>query len=502
MIIKQSTAFAIINTFFWKFGIQFLSIFKHVLIAGYIGLTIQLDIFYMALAIFGIFITSWMLVFDNVAIPKLVDFSTKNDWNNFNLLGSSLLSFSFIISIFFCLLVLFMPNNISILAFGFELEEKNVLTKNLFWLLPAVLFYLPLGVLYSILKSVRQFSIFNRIEFFGNFSILILLFLFFYADGVLYWSYSLGILLSFILSFSFVFWKFSIFPKSPFENNLKSILSYMPSLFLIHSSYYLFVVTDRFFVTFLNPGDISALAYATVIAYSVPQLLSLATYFLTAYSEEKFILEKNRKFNEVISLVLIIGLPTTIFFISSGEKLVSVLLERGVFSSDNSIRVSNILSILSFAIVPLCIQPALDQIYQVEKKLRRLIIIKSLSFIINIFLNTFFIFYLNLGVMGAVLGTTIAYWIMLLICLYDINFFKIKVFWFNHLKWLIWIIIFNLPALLISIFKFEIFKINFIDLFISILLILVLTTLSFITYFGEERSLIIKTIDKYLPKKY
>ena len=82
MIIKQSTAFAIINTFFWKFGIQFLSIFKHILIAGYIGLTIQLDIFYMALAIFGIFITSWMLVFDNVAIRKLVEFSTKNDWNN------------------------------------------------------------------------------------------------------------------------------------------------------------------------------------------------------------------------------------------------------------------------------------------------------------------------------------------------------------------------------------------------------------------------------------
>ena len=82
MIRKQSTTFAIIDTFFWKFCIQFFSILKHIVIAGYIGLTIQLDIFYMALAIFGIFISVWMLVFDNIAIPKLVDFSTQNDWTS------------------------------------------------------------------------------------------------------------------------------------------------------------------------------------------------------------------------------------------------------------------------------------------------------------------------------------------------------------------------------------------------------------------------------------
>ena len=98
MLKKQSTAFAIIDTFFWKFGVQVFSIMKHIIIAGYIGLSIQLDIFYMALAIFGIFITSWMLVFDNVAIPKLVYFSSQNDWYNFKKLSSSLLGFAFILS--------------------------------------------------------------------------------------------------------------------------------------------------------------------------------------------------------------------------------------------------------------------------------------------------------------------------------------------------------------------------------------------------------------------
>ncbi len=501
MLKKQSTAFAIIDTFFWKFGIQIFSILKHIIIAGYIGLSVQLDIFYMALAIFGVFITSWMMVFDNVAIPKLVYFSSQNDWDNFKKLSSSLLGFACILSILFILILIFFPNKISLLAIGFNDQQKNILGKDLFWLLPAILFYLPLGVVYSILKSVRQFSILNRCEFIGNISVLILLFLFFDKEGVLYWSYSLGISTSFIISFYFIFWKFLIFPKSPIEYNLQSLITLMPSLLLIHSSYYLFVMTDRFFATFLNPGDIAALTYATVLTYSIPQLLSIATYFLTAYTEEKNFLEKNRKFNEAISLVLLIGLPTTIFFILSGESIISLLLERGAFSADHSLRVSKILSVLCLAIIPLCIQPALDQIYQAEKSFRRIIFIKFISFIINIFLNAYFIFYLEFGVVGAALGTIISYWIMLLICLFDIKCFKIKILWVKHAKWTIWLLIFNCPLFLISIFKLVNNEINLFNVLIYIFLVSILTIFAISFYFGQEKSLLVKTIRKFISKK-
>ena len=138
--------------------------------------------------------------------------------------------------------------------------------------------------------------------------------LFFKNENVLYWSYSLGIIISFIFSYSYIIWKFSIFPKFNFDNNFLYLIPSIPPLLVIHSSYYMFVMTDRFFVTFLNTGDISALTYATVLTYAIPQLLSVATYFLTAYSEEKLTSQKNRKFNEAISLVILIGLPTTIFF--------------------------------------------------------------------------------------------------------------------------------------------------------------------------------------------
>ena len=50
---KQSVLFAAINNVIVRFGQQLISLFKHIIIAGYIGLSNELDIFYMSLAIFA-----------------------------------------------------------------------------------------------------------------------------------------------------------------------------------------------------------------------------------------------------------------------------------------------------------------------------------------------------------------------------------------------------------------------------------------------------------------
>ena len=113
-----------------------------------------------------------MLVFDNIAIPRLVDFSFKGDWISFNKLSCSLLGFTFSLSMLFVILVIFFPKQISLFAIGFDSQQKIILQEKIIWLLPAILLYLPLGASYSILKARRQFSIHNRSEFIGNLSIL------------------------------------------------------------------------------------------------------------------------------------------------------------------------------------------------------------------------------------------------------------------------------------------------------------------------------------------
>ena len=100
MLKKQTALSAIINNIFWKFNIQFLSIIKHIIIASFIGLSAQLDVFYMSLTIIGIIITSWAVVFDNIAIQKLVSLNKINK-EKFETLTSSLLLLTILISIFF-----------------------------------------------------------------------------------------------------------------------------------------------------------------------------------------------------------------------------------------------------------------------------------------------------------------------------------------------------------------------------------------------------------------
>ena len=111
MIEKQSVLFAALNNLIVRFGQHLISLFKHIIIAGYIGLSSQLDIFYMALAIYGVLITSWAVVFDVLAIPKLVKYQTNKKYENFNLLSSSILLFTFVISIFFSYFLFFWKHN-------------------------------------------------------------------------------------------------------------------------------------------------------------------------------------------------------------------------------------------------------------------------------------------------------------------------------------------------------------------------------------------------------
>ena len=129
MIEKQSVLFAAVNNLIVRFGQHLISLFKHIIIAGYIGLSSQLDIFYMALAIYGVLITSWAVVFDVLAIPKLVKYQTSKKCENFNLLSSSILLFYFCYFNFFLIPFLFFGNIISHSAFGFSSEKKIIFRR-------------------------------------------------------------------------------------------------------------------------------------------------------------------------------------------------------------------------------------------------------------------------------------------------------------------------------------------------------------------------------------
>ena len=486
---KQSVLFAAINNIIVRFGQQLISLFKHIIIAGFIGLSNQLDIFYMALAIYAVLITSWAVVFDVLAIPKLVNYHVNKEYENFNLLSSSILIFTFGISIFFSIIFYYFGNIISHAALGFSDEKKIILEESFKWLLPAIIFYLPYFSLCSILKSLRLFSLVNFIEFFSTLLLMLILLFFIEQEFVLYWSYSLSISFSFFLAFLFV--KKSVILKfyNPFNKLFIKLLPSIPPLLFIHSFFYLFALTDRFFVTFLDNGDISALTYATVFVIAVPQIIGVSSFFLTAYSEEINIDQKSIKFSKATSYILLVSIPIVIFFLASAESLISIFLERGAFKESDTLRVTSIIYILAFIIIPYSLQTVIDQIYQVEKKFSYVVNIKISGFLINIFLNYIFIFFFKMGVVGAALGTTISYSIVMIFSFYNLKNLKISIKLTRHLTWFFWLLLFSLPAFIIINLIRDYINNDYLIVITTFLTLFLFILIAVLTFFGPEKKL-------------
>ena len=69
-----------------------------------------------------------------------------------------------------------------------------------------------------------------------------------------------------------------------------------------------------------------------LLFFALPQLLGLANYFLTVYSEQINIREKNKKFDNAISLSIFFGLPSSIFLVVIGIDFISYYWRGVLFS--------------------------------------------------------------------------------------------------------------------------------------------------------------------------
>ena len=153
---------------------------------------------------------------------------------------------------------------------------------------------------------------------------------------------------------------------------------------------------------------------------TIPAVIGVADYFLSLYSEKTSIEIKTMRINNMFSFVILIGIPSMYILFLKGDLIVSILFERGSFTSNSTQMVNIALVPLSFMIIPLLVQKAIDQIFQVENKVSIVLIRTLLGLFLNIILNYIFVFKLNLGLFGVSLATTISYWFVLLLSIFQL----------------------------------------------------------------------------------
>ena len=498
MFSKQSGLSAAISTIFFKSLGFLLSFLKHIVIAGVIGLSSQLDVFYLAIAIIGVLVSSWGHVFDVIAVPKIIRLSkSKNTEDLKNFMGG-MLTLSLLLSLFICSIFILFPNYLTYMAYGFDENRKQLLKDSFFWLMPAIIIFLPLSFTGSILKSFRQFNVLYSSEIIGSLIVLLCIYYYIEYPNVLYWSYSLNILIPFILLYIIINFSTKLVFLYPFRKNILILLVSAPSLFILHGSNYLFIFSDRFFATFLNHGDMSALAYATTLVLVIPIAIGIPYYFLTIYADEKQFNQKLRKTNDMFSLAILVSFSSLIFFWIVGDDLISLLFERGKFTYQDTERVSELLLVLSIMLFPLFIQRPIDQIFQVENQINIIVKRTLVGLLLNIFLNYTFIFIFNLGIFGVALATAISNWIILILSLQQLKKLKILIYWNNHFLFIFWLLLIFIP---IIFFHYNFLQNQFND-FVEIVFSLLFMGLCIITgiffYNGREKELVLMVLKKIL----
>ncbi len=433
----QSFLSSIGTAVLWK-GLDRLSgLLKHIVIAGAIGLSAQLDVFYMALALLGVLIFSWASLLDVLVVPRMVELWRQGDKQQLRELAGGMLSLCLLVSVVLAVVIYSAGDFIALIAMGFDAARIESLRSAFFWLIPVLLFYIPLRFVGSVMRAVRNFSAFYQAEFLTALVVLICVALFRGDPHVLLWSLSLGVALSF-LYLLFIARSSLGRLSNPFSSEVRACLVLAPGLLILHGAHSIYVLSDRIFVSFLPEGAVSALAYGMTLVALLPGIISLGGSFITVIAEKATVAERSARLNDVMSMCIYVSTAATVFMALFGQAMVQVLLERGLFTRMDTVNVATAILGYSLMILPMFLIGVLDQVFQVEKKISFMVKRTILGLVTNVVLNAFFLFGFGWGIWGIALATSISYWVMLLSGLQGVTRLGYGIAWHRHALWLSW----------------------------------------------------------------
>lgn len=447
---RQTYIDAVFSSVLWTSLDRVTSLLKHVFIASAVGLSVELDVFYMTVGLVSLLVFSWSRIADVIAVPKLVELTQKGHSSEARHLTGDLFTLSTLFTgVLGCTVVLGWPW-FTRLAWGFDEERRSLLNEAVLWVLPLLFFYVPLRMLYSFAKARREFYISYQNEFFISLTMLACVIIFPNSQGVLLWSYGLGVTGAFALAIASS-WKKINFRGIPWSPSVRSLTPMIPAMLLLFAAQYLYSLVDRQMVSFLPQGAVSAVAYGWTITLLFPALLRLDSPFITVYSEHTGKqTTRDEKLNQLISASLTVGTLMTGLLFAFSREIIGLLLERGHFTHENTLMVAGCTAYFAFSIIPIMLIGPLGQVFQVEKRLG--LIVKRVVFgvVLNFLFTFLFIFIFNWGANGAALGTSISQWGMLIASAASIRQLGVTIHFRRHLRWMLSIVSFSLVSVAIT----------------------------------------------------
>lgn len=376
---------------------------RHVLITAFLGLSIQLDAFFIATSVVALCVNTFGDVFDSAGIPTLVRTREREGEEAFRDLTGSIFAFALRLGAGLTVLMVLLSPLAPLLVPGFPKDGRGYIYLNLLLLVPYAVVYLPFHGLGSFFRATREFRVFYLAELLLQATALLVIYEFGRSAWAVPASLSAGYLLAFLFFLAKGRGRFRF--RAGKTEGMVEVRGIFFRMLPVYAVLYLLTVIDRYFASFLPTGAISALFYGYILAATVPMVMNVENIFITSLSEDS---DRGALLSRILAGIWIVSLPVTLFSVMYAGDLVRCFFERGAFTPEHSAMTGGALRFYALGIPALFLWPVCYRTLQICGRFRGILLLAAAMVGLNAGLNYLFVFHLGMGVRGIALATSMA----------------------------------------------------------------------------------------------
>lgn len=409
-----------------------LSFISQILVAYYFGTSSGRDAYFSAIVLPTYFVAILTGSLGFVFLPRVIEIKNNDEDNVSKFINTVLVVTTLIMVILVFLGFVFSESILKISAPGFN-AEMMVSTKNLFRILLFSSMFSVLTNLISYLYQIKQNFIRPAIAPLISVPIGIL-FVVVLSSHIGIMSLAIGTLLGSIISLLMVLpilftkeFRFN-FHIDVFDPNFVSIIRLCFPLLLGGIFFRSAPVIERMIASELESGSISILGYSGQLIATISTIatsgivISFFPSMSDAWTKDTNLF--NQYINKGILTILLLIIPIAFSFILFGDVFIQILLERGAFTHNDTLALSETFALMTPALVMLCLGGMTSKIYYISKRTIDLTVISSFE-LVSYLLLTYFLSK-HYGYKGIAIGTSIAYSVFMLVYFFYATIFILK----------------------------------------------------------------------------
>jgi len=422
--IKKDLLKATINITILSFiGIVF-GFISQLIIAYYFGVSIERDAYFAAIVV-PTYITSIITgSIGFVFLPKVIELRNNNNQEYRKVVNIVLVNTAIVLLVFIFLGIFFSENILRITAPGLNSETMEY-TKNIYKILLLSSFF---NVFTSLISSLYQIN--NK---FIRPAIAPLLTTLFSIMFVLILNSKIGIMslavgflvgssISFLIVLPILFakeFRFNFYIDI-FNVHFVSILKVSYPLILGGILFRSAPLLERMIASTLPSGSISILGYSSQFIATLGTITTsgIIVSFFPSMSDAwtKDLKLFNKYINKGLRSVLLLTIPISFTFVLFGETIIKILLQRGEFTHEDTLAVSETFAIMTPAFIVLCLGGITSKIYYISKRTIELTIISTFELICYFSLSYFLS--QKFGYTGIAISTSVVYSFFIIIYIF------------------------------------------------------------------------------------